>query len=255
MGRRKSHRSRFSWVKLLLALALPACLVVAVWTGYVLFFTHQTDPVLGTLVFLVGVGLSIYITYLLRSSRYRGKTPSFMLVFFSLTVIALVCAFAGIQPLASYKDAIITKYNNEWWVTLEEKATNWEEAREIKQEQERQTIENEVLIIVNEARGEKGLPLLKRDSYLDTLAREHSQYMRDNNICSHIGFDSRADQIMMKFGYVAVAENCAEGYHSANSLVNGWLTSPGHAANIMDASFRLTGIGYVDGYATQIFTQ
>lgn len=107
MGRHKSHRSRFSWIKLLLGLALPACLVAAVWTGNVLFFTRQIDTVLGTLVFVVEVGLSIWVMYLLRGSRYRRRTPSFKLVFFSLLGIALVCGFAGIEPLASYKDVAL----------------------------------------------------------------------------------------------------------------------------------------------------
>lgn len=113
MGRRKSHRSRFSWVKLLLALALPACLITAAWTGYVLFCTHQTDPALGTLVFVVEVGLSIWMMYLLRSSRYRRRTPSFKLVLFSLVGIALVCAFAGIEPLALYKDTALDYARNQ----------------------------------------------------------------------------------------------------------------------------------------------
>jgi len=69
-----------------------------------LFFARQIDPVLGTLVFVVEVGLSIWVMYLLRSSRYRRRTPSFKLVFFSLLGVTLVCAFAGIEPLASYKD-------------------------------------------------------------------------------------------------------------------------------------------------------
>lgn len=107
MPRHRSTRSPFSWIKLLLALALPVCLVAAVWTGHALFVAHQTDRVLGALVFIVEIGLSIWIMYLLRSSRYRRRTPSFKLVIFSLVGIALVCAFAGIEPLASYKDTAL----------------------------------------------------------------------------------------------------------------------------------------------------
>ncbi|TSA58198.1 hypothetical protein D4R42_00170 [bacterium] len=113
MGRHKSYTSRFSWLKLLLALALPACLVAAAWTGYVLFYTHQTDPVLGALVFVAEVGLSIWMMYLLRSPRYRRGTPSFKLVLFSLMGITLVCAFAGIEPLALYKDTALDYARNQ----------------------------------------------------------------------------------------------------------------------------------------------
>ena len=107
MGRHKSYGSRFSWIKFLLALALPACLVAAAWMGYALFVTHQTDRVLGALVFIVEIGVSIWIIYLLRSSKYRWRTPSFKLVIFSLVGIVLICAFAGIEPLASYKDTAL----------------------------------------------------------------------------------------------------------------------------------------------------
>lgn len=108
MGKHKSHTSRFSWIKLLLALAVPVCLVAAIWTGNVLFFARQIDPVLGTLVFVVEVGLLFWIIYMLRSSRYRWRTPSFNLVFFSILGLALICAFAGIEPLASTKNEVVS---------------------------------------------------------------------------------------------------------------------------------------------------
>jgi len=57
---------------------------------------------------VVEVGLLFWIIYMLRSSRYRGRTPSFNLVFFSILGIALICAFAGIQPLASAKDEALS---------------------------------------------------------------------------------------------------------------------------------------------------
>ena len=87
---------------------MPVCLVAAIWTGNVLFFARQIDPVLGTLVFVVEVGLSVWVMYLLRGSRYRWRTPSFNLVFFSILGIALVCAFAGIEPLAGAKDEALS---------------------------------------------------------------------------------------------------------------------------------------------------
>jgi len=112
MPRRRSTGGRFSWIKLLLTLALPACLVAAAWMGYALFFTHQVDPALGALVFVVEVGVSIWIIYLLRSSKYRWRTPSFKLVIFSLVGIVLVCAFAGIEPLATVKQKLTASVEN-----------------------------------------------------------------------------------------------------------------------------------------------
>jgi S1-C subfamily serine protease len=58
------------------------------------------------LAFIVETGLAIWIIYMLHSSNYRWRTPSFKLVIFSLAGIVLICAFAGIEPLASYKNAV-----------------------------------------------------------------------------------------------------------------------------------------------------
>jgi uncharacterized protein YkwD len=46
-------------------------------------------------------------------------------------------------------------------------------------------------------------------------------------------------------GYPLAAwgENIAEGYQTAQAVVNGWLGSPGHRANIEDPAYRATGVG------------
>jgi uncharacterized protein YkwD len=42
-----------------------------------------------------------------------------------------------------------------------------------------------------------------------------------------------------------VAENIAAGARDADSVVRGWLNSPGHCANIMGAQYREMGVAYV----------
>jgi len=54
-------------------------------------------------------------------------------------------------------------------------------------------------------------------------------------------------------GESQVSENVAVGYSSAKAFVVGWLGSKGHRDNIMNSSYTRTGIGYFDGYATQVF--
>ena len=92
--------------KLFINLLVITGLGLAAWNGYLLF-THQIAPVRGTIIFLVAVGFSIWIISILRSRRYRYTKPSFKLIFSSLLGITLVCAFAGIEPLATYKDISI----------------------------------------------------------------------------------------------------------------------------------------------------
>lgn len=98
------YRSRFMKIrKLLLSLLVIAGLGLVTWTGYVLF-THQSDPISGTVTLLLEIGFLIWIISVLRSRKYKRIKPSFKLVFFSVVGITLVCAFAGIEPLATYKD-------------------------------------------------------------------------------------------------------------------------------------------------------
>lgn len=99
-----AYRSRFMKIrKLFLNLLVIAGLGLVAWTGYLLF-THQTDTTSGTVLLLLEVGFSIWIISVLRSPKYKRIKPSFKLVLFPLLGIALVCAFAGIEPLATYKD-------------------------------------------------------------------------------------------------------------------------------------------------------
>lgn len=113
--------------------------------------------------------------------------------------------------------------------------------------------EEEIFALVNEARVSSGLSPLVRADPLDALALEHSQDMAKAGILSHDGFDARADTIERSLGSSNVGENVAMGYESAEAFVDGWLNSPGHRANIMNPSYRRTGIGYCKSYATQIF--
>jgi len=98
------YRSRFMKIrKLFLSLLVIADLGLVTWTGYLLF-THQSDPISGTVTLLLEIGFLIWVISVLRSRKYKRIKPSFKLVFFSVVGITLVCAFAGIKPLATYKD-------------------------------------------------------------------------------------------------------------------------------------------------------
>jgi len=115
-GKTSNWRRRLvgsSWLRLLVVITIIAGLVVIPWTGYGLF-THQIDPVMGTITFIFEFALFVWLIRLLNSSRQMSKKPGFRLVFFSLLGIALVCAFAGIEPLATYKN-ISSSYISEQW--------------------------------------------------------------------------------------------------------------------------------------------
>lgn len=118
--------------------------------------------------------------------------------------------------------------------------------------------EQEVIRLVNEIRRENGLKALSYDWELARVARYKSQDMKDNRYFSHNSpVYGTPFQMMKSFGisYRSAGENIARGYSTPQAVVNGWMNSPGHRANILNSGYTRIGVGYVaDGnYWTQMF--
>ena len=118
--------------------------------------------------------------------------------------------------------------------------------------------EKEVIRLVNEIRVQNGLRELTYDWELCRVARYKSQDMRDNRYFSHTSPTYGSPfQMMKSFGitYRTAGENIAKGQATPQAVVNAWMNSSGHRANILNSSFTHIGVGYVaDGrYWTQMF--
>ncbi len=123
-------------------------------------------------------------------------------------------------------------------------------------------IEAEVVRLVNIERQKEGLQPLVASSELSNVARMKSEDMAKNNYFSHTSPTYGSPFEMMKqFGikYNTAGENIAKGQLSAQSVVNAWMNSSGHRANIMNPSFNKIGVGHYKSsngtnYWTQMFT-
>lgn len=118
--------------------------------------------------------------------------------------------------------------------------------------------EAEVVRLVNEIRVKNGLSTLTEDWELSRVARYKSQDMKDNNYFSHTSpVYGSPFQMIKNFGlsYRSAAENIAKGQATPQAVVNSWMNSSGHRANILGSSYKKIGVGYVaDGkYWTQMF--
>ena len=118
--------------------------------------------------------------------------------------------------------------------------------------------EQEVIRLVNEIRAENGLKALTYDWELSRVARYKSQDMKDNNYFSHTSpVYGTPFQMIKNFGltYRSAGENIAKGYSTPQAVVNGWMNSSDHRANILNANYTHIGVGYVAGgnYWTQMF--
>ncbi|HTP10508.1 MAG TPA: CAP domain-containing protein [Anaerolineae bacterium] len=133
--------------------------------------------------------------------------------------------------------------------------------------------EQQVLDLVNTERANNGLPPYKRATELDNAARYHSADMGQDNYFSHDTYDrSGGNLVFVCDTWARLAtyypstgwrgENIAAGYSTPQDVMNGWMNSSGHRANILSSNYWEIGIGYATAsgssyyrYWTQDFGQ
>lgn len=104
-----------------------------------------------------------------------------------------------------------------------------------------------VLELTNQFRAQNGLSPLKANVELDAAAEGHSEDMANQDYFSHTGKDgSQPWDRAKEVGYEAnsMGENIAAGYSTPEAVVEGWKNSPGHRANMLNASYTELGVGY-----------
>ena len=106
-------------------------------------------------------------------------------------------------------------------------------------------------------------PALRWNENLETAARRHSEDMAAHNFFSHTGSDgsSFAERVSATgYRWRRVAENVAAGQRDAETAIEGWIASPGHCENLMNASYEEVGMSGIEVrntdyryYWTQVF--
>ncbi|QPP10508.1 CAP domain-containing protein [Streptomyces bathyalis] len=109
--------------------------------------------------------------------------------------------------------------------------------------------EADVLALVNDEREDAGCKPVKASKQLAELAGDFSRSMAIEGFFSHLGPDGsspwdRAEDLgILDLG----GENIARGQESAEDVVDDWMRSPSHRANILNCEYRTMGVGeYVD---------
>jgi uncharacterized protein YkwD len=104
-----------------------------------------------------------------------------------------------------------------------------------------------VLDLTNAFRRDNGLAALRLSTKLNTVAQSHSRSMAVQDFFSHRGLDgSQAWDRMQAAGYnwTYAAENIAAGQQTPEAVVNAWINSPGHRANLLAPKAKEMGVGY-----------
>lgn len=120
-----------------------------------------------------------------------------------------------------------------------------------------------ILKLVNQERKKAGVPALTLSDQLTNIAYIKAKDMADKNYFSHESptYGSPFD-MLKKFGvsYTAAGENIAAGQKTAEEVMNSWMNSSGHKANILNKNYTQLGVGFYRGgqYGTewvQLFTR
>jgi hypothetical protein len=104
-----------------------------------------------------------------------------------------------------------------------------------------------VIDLVNVERATQGLHPLSYDHHLATAARDHSEDMGLQGYFSHTSLDGRTvpDRITAAgYFYNTYGENIAAGQPTPEDVIDAWMLSSGHRANILNPNFCDIGVGY-----------
>jgi uncharacterized protein YkwD len=115
-----------------------------------------------------------------------------------------------------------------------------------------------ILCLVNKERDKAGLPNLDRDKKLQKAAQRHNDHMDGTGCFDHeCGGEAGLAARLEGVGYLggglsqwAFGENIAWGLReqgTPESIVDAWMHSSGHRANILNRSFREIGVGFSVG--------
>jgi uncharacterized protein YkwD len=118
--------------------------------------------------------------------------------------------------------------------------------------------EAKVLAITNQERADAGCKALKLDSKLTKASQSHSEDMAKHNYFDHNSQDGRSPFDRMSdagYKFSAAAENIAMGQQTPAAVMDAWMNSPGHKANILNCDYTEMGLGYAVGNGSPYWTQ
>lgn len=110
--------------------------------------------------------------------------------------------------------------------------------------------------LVNQQRAKAGLKPLALNSKLSALAMQKAADMYQNHYFSHTSptYGSPFDMMQREgITFTYGGENIAEGQTTPQQVMNDWMNSSGHRANILNAHYDTIGVAYDHGVWVQEF--
>lgn len=118
--------------------------------------------------------------------------------------------------------------------------------------------EAQVLALVNEERASAGCSPVTANAQLTRAADDYSDVMARSGVMSHTGPDGSTMTTRVEaagYAWSTLGENIARGQGDAAAVMDAWMNSPGHRANILNCSFKELGVGVHFGDGGPWWTQ
>ncbi|MFE4017878.1 CAP domain-containing protein [Streptomyces sp. NPDC059101] len=104
----------------------------------------------------------------------------------------------------------------------------------------------QVVDLVNAQRAQHGCGPLTVDPHIQAAAQAHSDDMAARNYYAHDtpeGVDPGTRMTRAGFSWQSWGENIFKSPKDPATALDGWMNSPGHRANILNCSYKSTGVG------------
>lgn len=117
--------------------------------------------------------------------------------------------------------------------------------------------ERQLLDLINDYRETKGLNKLDKINHISYKSFEHNEYMISTNDIGHANFGERQQNLHQALGALRVGENVAYNYSTSQAVLQAWINSAAHRANI-EGDYTHFGISISENangqkYYTNIF--
>ena len=118
----------------------------------------------------------------------------------------------------------------------------------------------QIVKLVNAERAKEGLPAVQLDAQITAAANIRAREIVQQ--FAHTRPNGSSFYTVLKengISYMGCGENIAYGQRTAEEVMNGWMNSSGHRANIMNKNYKNIGVGYYQDargvkYWVQLFT-
>ena len=112
------------------------------------------------------------------------------------------------------------------------------------------SIEEAVIAQMNRERAVNGLQPLRVNAQLALAAEDRIHDLFAKHYFNHVSPDGMQPFVWAQrrgYDYSVIGENLATGYPNAARVVDGWMHSPGHRANILGRDFDEVGVAIANG--------